>query len=485
MSDVSTASELLVAYRDRRLSPVEVLEALLPGIEADEFNAFSLVDAEGALAQARASEERWRTGTPLGALDGVPVAIKDAYPARGWPTLRGSRAIDPAGPWDEDGSAVAALRRNGAVLPVQTTSPEFGWKGVTDSPRFGITRNPWDPAMTPGGSSGGSAAALAAGLVPLALGSDGAGSIRIPCGFTGLPGFKPTFGRVPMWPASAFGTVSHGGPMARTVTDAALLLDVLCEPDPRDGSALPPPARSFLEGLDDGIAGTRIAFSPDLGYVRVDPEVAAAVERAATALAELGAHVERADPGFDDPRECQETLWAGVCAKLVADLGAPAGVHDPGFARVAAAGAAITLTDYLAAMKERDALGTRMGRFHTEWDLLITPTLPIPAFTAGRDVPEGWPDEAWQSWTPFTYPFNLTQQPAATVPCGFTVTGLPIGLQIVGPRHADALVLRVARAYETALPGRPRQAERREERGVAEPRDGGDAVDREGEHEQP
>ena len=271
MSDVLTASELLVAFRERRLSPVEVLEALLPGIGADAFNAFSRVDAEGALAQARASEERWQRGAPVGALDGVPVAIKDAFPARGWPTRRGSRAIDAAGPWDEDASAVAALRRNGAVLPVQTTSPEFGWKGVTDSPLYGVTRNPWDPATTPGGSSGGSAAALAAGLVPLALGSDGAGSIRIPCGFTGLPGLKPTFGRVPLWPPSAFGTVSHAGPMARTVTDAALLLDVMCEPDARDWTALPPPAHSFLDGLDDGIAGTRIAFSPDLGYVTRRP----------------------------------------------------------------------------------------------------------------------------------------------------------------------------------------------------------------------
>ena len=453
MSDALTASQLLVAFRERHLSPVEVLEALLPGFEADAFNAFSRVDAEGALAQARASEERWQRGAPVGALDGVPVAIKDAFPARGWPTRRGSRAIDAAGPWDADASAVAALRRNGAVLPVQTTSPEFGWKGVTDSPLYGVTRNPWDPATTPGGSSGGSAAALAAGLVPLALGSDGAGSIRIPCGFSGLPGLKPTFGRVPLWPPSAFGTVSHAGPMARTVTDAALLLDVLCEPDARDWTALPPPAHSFLDGLDDGIAGTRIAFSPDLGYVTVDPEVAAAVERAALALADLGAHVERVDPGFEDPRECQETLWWATCAKLVSDLGdPPADVFDPGFAKAAAAGRGIALADYLAAMTAREALGTHMSRFHSEWDLLVTPTLPIPAFTAGQNMPDGWPDEHWQSWTPFTYPFNLTQQPAATVPCGFTAAGLPIGLQIVGPRHADAHVLRAARAFEAAHP---------------------------------
>jgi aspartyl-tRNA(Asn)/glutamyl-tRNA(Gln) amidotransferase subunit A len=443
------ASELLVDYRARRLSPVEVLESLLEGIEADPCNAFTLVDAEGALAAARASEARWRRGEPQGALDGVPVAVKDAFGVRGWPTRRGSQAISAAGPWADDHSAVAALRRNGAVLPGQTTSPEFGWKGVTDSPLYGITRNPWNPDVTPGGSSGGSAAALAAGHVPLALGSDGAGSIRIPCGFTGLPGLKPTFGRVPAWPPSAFGAVSHVGPMARTVTDVALLLDVMCEPDPRDWVALPPPGRSFLEGLDDGIAGARVAFSPALGYVDVDPEIAAAVERAAGVLEELGAHVERADPGFEDPRPILEPLWWSVCAKLAAQY---AGEHDPGFAAAAAAGLTVTLPDYLTAQRLCGELGSRMSRFHASWDLLVTPTLPLPAFTAGRDVPEGWPDEHWHSWTPFTYPFNLTQQPAATVPCGFTAAGLPIGLQIVGARHADRLVLRAARAYEAAAP---------------------------------
>jgi len=447
-----TARELLDAYRERRVSPVEVLEGLVPGIEADEFNAFSFTDLDGAREQARAAEARWRRGEPLGRLDGVPVAIKDAYPTRGWPTLRGSRAIDPAGPWDVDGSAVAALRRNGAVLPAQTTSPEFGWKGVTDSPLRGITRNPWDPARTPGGSSGGSAAALAAGLVPLALGSDGAGSIRIPCAFTGLPGLKPTYGRVPYWPPSAFGSVSHGGPMARTVTDLALLLDVMCEPDPRDWTALPPAERSFLDGLEDGIAGERVAYSPDLGYVAgIDPEVAAAVERAARALEGLGAQVERADPGFEDPRWVQENLWWAVCAQIVWGLD-DASALDPGFAAAAALGREVTVTDLLAAEAQRNVLGTRMGEFHARYDLLVTPTLPIPAFTAGRNVPEGWPDEHWQSWTPFTYPFNLTQQPAATVPCGLTAQGLPIGLQIVGARHADALVLRAAHAYERAHP---------------------------------
>jgi aspartyl-tRNA(Asn)/glutamyl-tRNA(Gln) amidotransferase subunit A len=449
------AAALLAAYRDRRLSPVEATEAALGRIERDDpvLDAFCLVDRERALAQARRSEERWRAGAPAGALDGVPVAVKDILLTRGWPTLRGSRMTDPAGPWEDDAPSVAALRRHGAVLPGKTTTPEFGWKGVTDSPLTGITRNPWDPSRTAGGSSGGSAAALAAGMVPLALGTDGGGSIRIPCGFCGLPGIKPTFGRVPAWPASPYGTVAHVGPMARSVTDLALLLDVMAEPDARDWTALPPPERSFRDGLGDGVRGLRVAFSPDLGHVTVDAEIATLVARAAEALAALGAHVERADPGFADPRDVYETLWSAGAGRVVAGLGdVPRGVLDPGFAAVAEAGRARSLEEYLNATARRDELGSLMSRFHEHWDLLVTPTLPIPAFAAGRDVPEGWPDPGWPSWTPFSYPFNLTQQPAATVPCGFTAAGLPVGLQIVGPRHGDALVLRAARAYEAAHP---------------------------------
>jgi aspartyl-tRNA(Asn)/glutamyl-tRNA(Gln) amidotransferase subunit A len=444
-----SAAALVAAYRERRLSPVEVTEAALARIaERDgELRAFCLVDGESALAEARASEARWADGAPIGLLDGVPVAIKDILLTRGWPTLRGSKTIDPAGPWEDDAPTVAALRRHGAVLPGKTTTPEFGWKGVTDSPLTGITRNPWSPALTPGGSSGGSAAALAAGMVPLALGTDGGGSIRIPCGFCGLPGIKPTFGRVPAYPASPFGAVAHIGPMARTVEDLALALDVIGQPDPRDWQALPPPPASFRAGLDDGVTGLRIAFSPDLGYAHVDPEVAALVAAAAQAFAGLGAHVERADPGFADPRDTFDTLWWSGAARVVGGLADTSHV-DPGLLAVAAAGEAIAKADYLAAVADRDALAIRMSTFLAEHDLLLTPALPIPAFAAGRNLPQDWDEGAWQSWTPFTYPFNLTQQPAATVPCGLTAAGLPIGLQIVGPRYADALVLRAARAYE-------------------------------------
>jgi aspartyl-tRNA(Asn)/glutamyl-tRNA(Gln) amidotransferase subunit A len=446
------ATALVEAFRGRTLSPVEALDAALARIARDDpaVNAFRLVDEPRARAAATASAARWAMGEPAGLLDGVPVGIKDVLLTRGWPTLRGSREIDPAGPWDDDAPSVAALARNGAVAVGKTTTPEYGWKGVTDSLLDGITRNPWNPERTAGGSSGGSAAALSTGMVALATGTDGGGSIRIPCGFCGLPGIKPTYGRVPAWPASPFGVLAHVGPMARTVRDVALMLDVMAEPDLRDWTALPPAGP--LRGGAASVAGLRIAFSPDLGYAHVDPEVAALVARAAERLEALGAHVERVDPGFADPRAAFETLWFAGAARVVADVDAER--IDPGLARVARNGAAIGVLDYVRALQARDALGLRMSEFHASWDLLVTPTLPIPAFVAGADVPAGSAEEDWTSWTPFTFPFNLTQQPAGTVPCGFTADGLPVGLQVVGPRYGDALVLRAMAAYEAAHPER-------------------------------
>jgi aspartyl-tRNA(Asn)/glutamyl-tRNA(Gln) amidotransferase subunit A len=456
MPELPDATALLDALRARTLSPLEALDAALERIARHEpaVHAFRLVDAERARAQAAASEDRLRRGAPLGLLDGVPVAIKDVLLTRGWPTLRGSHAVDPAGPWDVDAPAVAALAHHGAVAVGKTTTPEFGWKGVTDGPLDGVTRNPWDTSRTAGGSSGGSAAALASGMVALALGTDGGGSIRIPCGFCGLPGLKPTFGRVPAWPPSPFGALAHVGPMARSVRDLALLLDVLTEPDRRDWTALEPPAAPFRGGAAaSDLAGLRIAFSPDLGYASVDPQVAALVARAAGRLAALGATVEEVDPGIADPRETFETLWFAGAARVVADIAEPARAQlDPGLLRVARAGGAITALEYLAALQRRDALGRRMSELHASWDLLVTPTLPIAAFEAGADVPAGSADPDWPSWTPFTFPFNLTQQPAGTVSCGFTADGLPVGLQMVGPRYGDALVLRAMAAYEAAHP---------------------------------
>jgi len=446
-----TATELVAAYRDGTASPVEATRAALAAIDATNaaVNAFVLVDQEAALAAARASEKRWHAREPLGRCDGVPTSIKDLLYTRGWPTLRGSVLIDDDGEWPDDAPAVARLRENGAVLLGKTTTPEFGWKGVTDSIRYGATMNPWNPARTAGGSSGGSAAAVALGMGAWSVGTDGGGSIRMPAGFSGIVGLKPTHGLVPVWPASPFGALSHAGPMTRSVADAALMLDVLTGFDTRDPTAMPTPATSFLAGLDDGVRGLRIAYSPDLGYVRNDPEVGAAVDAAAAVLAEAGAHVERVDPGFTDPVEAFHVLWFCGAAQVMRAYDADAIERvDPGLRRIVEAAAAYSVADYLTANAARIDLGVRMGAFHRTYDLLLTPTLPISAFAAGADVPDGWHSPLWTSWTPYTYPFNMTQQPAATVPCGLTRDGLPIGLQIVGPRHADALVLRVARAYE-------------------------------------
>src|SRR5207248_3574430 len=257
----ASAEALVELYREKALSQVEAADMLLGRAEAlqPRLNAFCFLNREGALAAARASEQRWRTGAPLSAIDGVPVTIKDIVLMRGFPTLRGSKLIDPDQDWSEDSPAVARLREAGAVILGKTTTPEFGWKALGDSPLTGITRNPWELSRTPGGSSAGAAAACAAGIGPLHLGSDGAGSIRIPCAFTGIFGLKPSFGRIPAYPLSPMGLLAHIGSMARTVADAALLLTILSGPDHRDPYALPPHRRDYLDGLEDGIRGWRIA----------------------------------------------------------------------------------------------------------------------------------------------------------------------------------------------------------------------------------
>lgn len=447
-----SASELLDAYRQHHLSPVEVTRAILKRIEAlnPVLNAFNLV-SERAIDDAKASEARWMAGQPKGLLDGVPVSIKDIILTKGWPTLRGSKTVDPNGPWNDDAPVTARLREHGAVLLGKTTTPEFGWKGVTDSALTGITRNPWNPKKTPGGSSGGAAAALASGMGPLAVGTDGGGSIRIPCSFTGLFGLKPSFGRVPAWPLSPFGTVAHVGPMARTVADAALMMNVIALPDARDWHALPFDPRDWRMDLDQGIRDLRIAYSPDLGYAKVDAEVAQIVRDSLGVFTDLGAKVEEKNPGFADPELAFRTHWFSGAALLVDGIPAEKRkLIDPGLLEVAQEGAKLTGAEILGAQMKRGALGAHMNLFHRDYDLLVTPTLAVAAFDAGVEFPPG--KTRWIDWTPFTFPFNLTQQPAASIPCGVTKDGLPVGLHLVGPRYADALVLRAARAFESARP---------------------------------
>ena len=447
------AAKLVKGFAKKKLSPVEAAKACLAQIAKHDgaINAMCGLHEEEALAQAKASEARWMRGQPQGPVDGVPVLVKDLLLARGWKTLRGSKTVDPEQAWDNDAPSVARLRECGAVFLGQTTTPEFGWKGVTDSPLTGITRNPWDVSKTPGGSSGGSAAALAAGYAPLALGTDGGGSIRIPAGFTGTFGLKPSFGRVPAWPLSPFGTVAHVGPMTRSVEDAALMLNVIAKPDARDWYSLPYDGHDYVAALEKGVKGLRIAYSPRLGYVDVDPEIAALVEKAVRMLARLGARVEEVDPGFEDPGPCFRVLWWSGARALLGGLPAEKkAVLDPALADVVAQSMAITLDEYLDAVKARGLLGTQMRQFMQDYDLLVTPTLPIPAFDAGKLSPVDDGQGKWVNWTPFSYPFNLTQQPAASVPCGFTKAGLPAGLHVIGRMFDDATVLRACHAYEQA-----------------------------------
>ena len=457
------AADLLRLYRRKELSPVEVTRICLERIGRwnDTVGAFAFVDAEAALAAASASGARWGKGEPCGRLDGVPVTVKDILLGKGWTVRRGSRTTAGQPPAAEDAPAPARLRAAGAVLLGSTTTPEFGWKAVTDNPLGQLARNPWNLALTPGGSSGGAAVAAALGLGALHIGTDGGGSIRIPSALTGIVGLKPTFGRVPAWPLSPFGTVAHVGPMTRTVEDAALMLSVISGPDPRDWHALPPDARDYRVGLEDGIAGLRVAASSTLGFVEVHPEVARPFRAALDRLADLGARIDEVDPPVGTPAELFARTWFPAATRLVEKLEpAQRDGLDPGLLALADMGARYSRAELQDAQAERGELGVRMQAFLHRYDLLVTPSVAVPAFPVGRNHPDPDGTGRWIDWAGFSYPFNLTQQPAASVPAGFTAAGLPVGLQLVARKYADALVLRAARAFEAACPqpmaGEPR-----------------------------
>jgi aspartyl-tRNA(Asn)/glutamyl-tRNA(Gln) amidotransferase subunit A len=450
-------AELLSRYRRKDLSPVEMLRAVLEQVDRHNgiVNAFCWVDREAALRSARDSEARWMASAPRGLIDGVPVGVKDNLLVAGMPARFGSKLTSDA-PATHDAPAVARLREQGAIVIGKTTMPEFGWKGVTDSPLTGVTRNPWDTRKTPGGSSGGAVASVVLGMGNIHLGTDGGGSIRIPAAFAGSYGIKPTRARVPAWPASPLGTLAHVGCLTRSVADAALALTIMAAPDIRDVHAWTSAAPDFRIGLDEGVSGMKVAYSRRLGYAkRVEPEVETAVTAAARVFDELGAHVNEADPELDgDPIAVWNTLWWSSFATLLQSYGERVrDESEPGLVAAAAQGLKTSVADYIRAQLKRADLHGVFARFFERYDLLLTPTMPLPAFDVGHVVPpSGDGGEAWTDWSPFTYPFNLTQQPAASIPCGLTRNGLPIGLQIVGAIGADALVLRASRAFEEARP---------------------------------
>ena len=454
------AHQLVKLFKSRKASPVEATKAALARIEAfnPQLNAFQHLDPDGAMRAARASEKRWKKGGKrLSEIDGVPVTIKDLVLTKGLPTRMGSLATEADGPWPVDAPSAQRLREAGAPILGKTTTPEYGWKGVTDSKLFGATHNPWKIGRTSGGSSGGGVAAEAVGMGNLALGSDGAGSVRIPCAFTGLFGLKPTQGRVPIWPPSAQGTLSHIGPMTRTVKDAAMMMNVIARPDPRDSYSRLDDIEDYLKGFDKGVKGLRIAYSPNLGFVekeKIDRDVAVAVEAAAKIFKTLGARVVEDAPDLMgmDPRKILNAHWQSNVAVLLNAYNAEKReLMDPGLLKAAEVGASLGQEAVVTAIHQRQALSVIFNQFMAKYDLLLTPTMPMTAFAVNENGAWGG-DGVDIGWTPFTLTFNLTRQPAATIPCGLDRDGLPIGLQIVSAHARDALVLRAAAAYERVRP---------------------------------
>jgi len=458
------ATELARLVRERTVSPVEVVDAALARVDELDptLHAFCELTADRARARAQEQADALARGEDLGPLGGVPIAVKDLIATAGIPTRCGSPAYRDFVPYEDD-VVVERVRDAGSISLGKTTVPEFGYSGVGHNPVSPTARNPWNPELTSGGSSAGSGVAVAAGMSPLALGSDGGGSIRIPAAHCGIYGFKASMGRVPAYPGcrddrypgiSSWESLEHIGPMTRTVDDAALLMSVLAGPDPRDRHSLPAGDVDWLTATRGGVAGLRVAFSADWGYLAIDPEVRAIATRAANVFTDLGAVVEHVDPGWDDPFDAfwglvvGDTDLTGMRA-MVAEFGEQMSPHL--VEMLDRPWTAQQLTDARIA---RQRLVNRMWRFMANYDLLLSPTLTVPPFPVGIQGPElidgrTVPDTAWLG---FTSPINMTGQPAASLPAGFTAAGLPVGVQIVGRHLADATVLRAAAAFEEAAP---------------------------------
>jgi aspartyl-tRNA(Asn)/glutamyl-tRNA(Gln) amidotransferase subunit A len=456
-SSALTARETAWLISRKELSPVEVVRRALDEAEATQatLNAFTVLRRDEALNEARAAEAAVMRGDALGALHGLPFSAKDLISVEGLPYAFGSRAMaDNIG--KVDAPSVERARAAGAILIGKTTTSEFGCKPVGDSPLTGVTRNPLDLSLTPGGSSAGCAASVAAGITPFALGTDGGGSIRIPAAFTGTFGFKANFGRVPVWPASATPTLAHVCPLARNVRDAALLLQSIAGYDARDPAAIAGPVPDFLAACEAPVKGLRIAWSPTLGYAKADPEVVEICASAARFLERAGCVVEEVERVFAaDP----EDLWtaefyAGVGTRLRPLLESRRDLLDPAVAEILDAALAMDMREYYDAVFRRYALRDEALAFFDRYNALLSPTLPISALEAGRNIPAALEHRNLVSWVYYTYPFNLTGQPAASLPVGLSAAGTPVGLQIVTPRNDEEGALKIAAWLEGEIAGR-------------------------------
>ena len=448
-----SAEELLSLYARRALSPIEALRAVSERVMRlnPRLNAFAVLNPQAVVA-AGESEARWRAGRPIGMLDGVPCTVKDLLDMAGFATRRGSLLTDPA-PVVEDAPAVLGLKSAGAVIVGKTTTTEFGWKTPGDNPLHGITRNPWNTDYTPGGSSSGAGAAGAAGFGPLHVGTDAGGSVRIPAAWCGLVGLKPTYGRIPQWPAGAFAAVACAGPMTRTVRDNALMFSAMARHDFRDPFCLADDNRDWRDGIEAGVDGLRVGVLANPGFdAPVDAAGSAAVERAAALFADAGAMVEPADAGLPDTSDVFGRVWGVALARLVASFPADKRhLLDPGLLEVAAAEGGMSAMEFLGADALRATAGHAMARLHQRYDLVLCPTVPNGPMLA--DAPTQNPVEClWKHWAPWTFTFNLTRQPAITVPMGLGQDGLPLSVQIAAAQYRDDLVFRAARALEIAQP---------------------------------
>jgi len=456
-----SAVEMAALIRTRKVSPVDLVKAIQAQIERHNpaLNAIVTLHGEEALCAAKKAEEALLSGQRVGPLHGVPLHVKDNLFVAGSRTTFGSRLTE-TNVTAEDCPAVERLRRAGMILIGRTNTPEQGWKGVTDNRVFGATRNPWNTSLTPGGSSGGASAAVAAGMGPIGLGTDGGGSLRIPASFCGVFGFKPSFGRVPNWPGGGGAILRHIGTITRSVADMAAALEVMAGPDPRDLLSLPHTGERYLPHIDKGIRDCRVAYSSNLGYARVDPEVATICDRAALRLSESGAVVEKIELDWKDPYDAWSVFFFGsAAAALEKKLALQGELLDPGLRRVVEKGQQLRGIDFANALGARHEFWERVRSLYERFDLLVCPTLPVPPFAIGQDDANPVDGEKLGplQWTQFTYPFNLTGQPAANVPAGWTQSGLPVGLQIVGNRHADLLVLQASRAWELIQPWQGRR----------------------------
>jgi aspartyl-tRNA(Asn)/glutamyl-tRNA(Gln) amidotransferase subunit A len=450
------ATKLAELIRTKQLSPVEYTRALLDRIQALEpkVNAFVHLAADQAMDAARKAEAALSSGARIGRLHGVPVTIKDLAITKDMPTQHGSLIMQGNQP-AEDSPMVPRMRAEGAIVLGKTTTSEFGWTGVSRSPLTGITHNPWKFGYNAGASSAGAGAAAAAGFGPLHQGSDGAGSIRMPAHFCGVFGLKPSFGRVPNYPVSTGDFTSHNGPLTRTVADAALMLEVMAGPHPLDFTSLEAGPAAYGARLQEGVKGKRIAYSPDLGHARVDPDVAALVTASVHRFSDLGAIVEEVRTPWAEPGPALiRFFWAAHMTRLAQYLDPWEPQMDPGLVACIRAAADVSVATYQAARERKMAYVASIHRWFQDWDFLLTPAVSVAAFPAEKLMPDHWPEHAWDwcSWAEFSYPFNMSWNPAASVPCGFTPNGLPVGLQIVGRRFDDLGVLQAAAAFETAEP---------------------------------